>query len=74
MPQFISRLETMRQHLGSAADRNLFVDTRASGRSDLLTPIGPVLCSGLCGFAADSASSAGPGCSIDPVYTVDLWP
>ena len=31
VPQFVSRLAAMRRVLGSAADQNLVVDTRASG-------------------------------------------
>lgn len=31
IPQFVSRLATMRRAMGSAADQNLFVDTRATG-------------------------------------------
>jgi hypothetical protein len=31
IPQFVSRLATMRRVLGSAADQNLFIDTRATG-------------------------------------------
>jgi hypothetical protein len=31
IPQFVSRLATMRRVMGSAADQNLFIDTRATG-------------------------------------------
>src|SRR5262250_1646338 len=31
VPQFVSRLASMRRALGTAADQNLFVDTRAAG-------------------------------------------
>jgi len=31
IPQFVGRLATMRRVLGSAADQNLFIDTRATG-------------------------------------------
>lgn len=31
IPQFVSRLATMRRPMGNAADQNLFVDTRATG-------------------------------------------
>src|SRR5437762_13638921 len=31
IPQFASRLATMRRVIGAAADQNLFVDTRATG-------------------------------------------
>ena len=31
IPQFVSRLAIMRRAMGSAADQNLFVDTRATG-------------------------------------------
>src|SRR5579871_6985138 len=31
IPQFVSRLATMRRALGAAADQNLLVDTRAGG-------------------------------------------
>jgi RecA-family ATPase len=31
IPQFVSRLATMRRAMGNAADQNLFVDTRATG-------------------------------------------
>src|SRR5512132_4080924 len=31
IPPFVSRLATMRRVLGSAADQNLFIDTRATG-------------------------------------------
>ena len=31
VPQFVSRLATMRRIMGTAADQNLFVDTRATG-------------------------------------------
>src|SRR5437899_6863192 len=35
LPQFVSRLATMRRLLGPAADQNLFVDTRATGHSSV---------------------------------------
>src|SRR6184192_1592594 len=31
VPQFVSRLALMRRNMGTAADQNLFVDTRATG-------------------------------------------
>ena len=33
IPQFVSRLTTMRRAMGNAADQNLFVDTRATGHA-----------------------------------------
>jgi AAA domain len=62
MPQFVNRLATMRQHLGCAADRNLFVDTRASGHL-LSAP------QGLEHFLAAARAAAAEIIILDPLYS-----
>jgi hypothetical protein len=62
MPQFVNRLATMRQHMGSAADQNLFVDTRATGNL-LSAP------QGLQHFLAAARAAAAEIIILDPLYS-----
>jgi hypothetical protein len=62
MPQFVNRLATMRQHMGSAADQNLFVDTRASGNL-LSAPQGREH------FLAAARAAAAEIIILDPLYS-----
>jgi AAA domain len=62
VPQFVSRLATMRRLLGSAADQNLLVDTRASGHL-LSAP------HGLNHFLAAARAAAAQIILLDPLYS-----
>ena len=62
VPQFIRRLATMRHALGSAADQNLLVDTRASGHL-LSAP------QGLNHFLAAARAAAADIILLDPLYS-----
>jgi len=62
IPQFVSRLATMRHALGSAADQNLFVDTRATGHL-LSAP------QGLQHFLAAAQAAAAEIIVLDPLYS-----
>ena len=62
VPQFVSRLATMRRLLGSAADQNLLVDTRASGHL-LSAP------QGLNHFLAAARAAAADIILLDPLYS-----
>ena len=61
-PQFVSRLATMRRAMGSAADQNLFVDTRATGHL-LSAP------QGLQHFLAAAHAAAAEIIVLDPLYS-----
>jgi AAA domain len=62
IPQFVSRLATMRRAMGSAADQNLFVDTRATGQL-LSAP------QGLQHFLAAAQAAAAEIIVLDPLYS-----
>jgi hypothetical protein len=62
IPQFVSRLATMRRALGSLADRNLFVDTDATGHL-LSAP------EGLDHFLAAAQAAAAEIIVLDPLYS-----
>jgi hypothetical protein len=62
IPQFVSRLATMRRAMGSAADQNLFVDTRATGHL-LSAP------QGLQHFLAAAQAAAAEIIILDPLYS-----
>jgi AAA domain-containing protein len=62
IPQFVSRLATMRQVIGSAADQNLFVDTRATGH--LLSAS-----QGLQHFLTAAQAAAAEIIILDPLYS-----
>jgi len=62
VPQFVSRLATMRGLLGSAADENLLVDTRASGHL-LSAP------QGLNHFLAAARAASADIILLDPLYS-----
>jgi len=62
VPQFVSRLATMRRLLGAAADQNLLVDTRASGHL-LSAP------QGLNHFLAAARAAAAEIIILDPLYS-----
>ena len=62
IPQFVSRLATMRRAMGSAADQNLFVDTRATGHL-LSAP------QGLQHFLAAAHAAAAEIIILDPLYS-----
>ena len=62
VPQFIRRLATMRHALGSAADQNLLVDTRASGHL-LSAP------QGLNHFLAAARAASAEIILLDPLYS-----
>jgi hypothetical protein len=62
IPQFVSRLATMRRAMGSAADQNLFVDTRATGHL-LSAP------QGLQHFLAAAQAAAAEIIVLDPLYS-----
>ena len=62
VPQFVSRLATMRRLLGSVADQNLLVDTRASGHL-LSAP------QGLNHFLAAARAAAAQIILLDPLYS-----
>jgi hypothetical protein len=62
IPQFVSRLATMRRALGSAADQNLFLDTRATGHL-LSAP------QGLQHFLCAAQTAAAHVIVLDPLYS-----
>jgi hypothetical protein len=62
IPQFVSRLATMRRVLGSAADQNLFIDTRATGHL-LNAP------QGLQHFLTAAQAAAAEIIILDPLYS-----
>jgi hypothetical protein len=62
VPQFVSRLAIMRRAMGSAADQNLFVDTRATGH--LLSAA-----QGLQHFLAAAQAAAAEIIVLDPLYS-----
>jgi hypothetical protein len=62
IPQFVSRLATMRRAMGSAADQNLFVDTRATGHQ-LIAP------QGLQHFLSAAHAAAAEIIILDPLYS-----
>jgi hypothetical protein len=62
IPQFVSRLTSMRRSLGSAADANLLVDTRATGHL-LSAP------QGLQHFLAAAQAAAAEIIILDPLYS-----
>ncbi len=62
LPQFVSRLATMRKRMGPAADQNLFVDTRASGH--LLSGS-----QGLSHFLSAAHAAAAEIIILDPLYS-----
>jgi hypothetical protein len=62
IPQFVSRLATMRRAMGNAADQNLFVDTRATGHL-LSAP------QGLQHFLAAAQAAAAEIIVLDPLYS-----
>jgi hypothetical protein len=62
IPQFVNRLATMRRVMGTAADQNLFVDTRATGHL-LSAP------QGLQHFLAAAQAAAAEVIVLDPLYS-----
>lgn len=62
IPQFVSRLASMRRVLGTAADQNLFVDTRATGHL-LSAP------QGLQHFLTAAHAAAAEIIVLDPLYS-----
>ena len=62
VPQFVSRLAVMRRAMGSAADLNLLVDTRATGH---------LLCApqGMHHFLAAAKAAAAEVIILDPLYS-----
>jgi hypothetical protein len=62
IPQFVSRLATMRRVMGSVADQNLFVDTRATGHL-LSAP------QGLQHFLTAAQAAAAEIIILDPLYS-----
>lgn len=62
IPQFVSRLATMRRVMGRAADQNLLVDTRATGHL-LSAP------QGLQHFLAAAQAAAAEVIVLDPLYS-----
>ena len=62
LPLFVSRLATMRHAMGSAADQNLFIDTRATGHL-LSAP------QGLEHFLAAAQTAAAEIIVLDPLYS-----
>jgi hypothetical protein len=62
VPQFVSRLAVMRRAMGSAADLNLLVDTRATGH---------LLCApqGMNHFLAAAKAAAAEVIILDPLYS-----
>ena len=62
IPQFVSRLAIMRRTLGSAADQNLFIDTRATGH--LLSAS-----QGLQHFLCAAQAAAAHVLVLDPLYS-----
>src|SRR5499425_495915 len=62
IPQFVSRLAAMRRAMGSVADQNLFVDTRATGHLLSATQ-------GLQHFLAAARAAAAEIIILDPLYS-----
>ena len=62
VPQFVARLATMRKAMGSAADQNLLIDTRATGHL-LSAP------QGMNHFLAAAKSAAAEVIILDPLYS-----
>jgi len=62
IPQFVSRMASMRRVMGSAADQNLFVDTRATGHL-LSAP------QGLQHFLAAAQAASAEIIVLDPLYS-----
>jgi hypothetical protein len=62
LPQFVSRLATMRRSLGAAADQNLLVDTRAAGHL-LSAP------QGLNHFLVAAREASAEVIVLDPLYS-----
>src|SRR5271157_968481 len=62
VPQFVGRLAVMRRAMGSAADRNLLVDTRATGHL-LSAP------QGLNRFLSAAKAAAAEVIILDPLYS-----
>src|SRR5579859_3106821 len=62
IPQFVSRLATMRRAMGNAADQNLFVDTRATGNLLSAPP-------GLQHFLAAARVASAEIIILDPLYS-----
>jgi hypothetical protein len=62
IPQFVSRLATMRRPMGNGADQNLFVDTRATGHL-LSAP------QGLQHFLAAAQAASAEIIVLDPLYS-----
>jgi RecA-family ATPase len=62
VPQFVSRLATMRRSLGAAADQNLLVDTRAAGHL-LSAP------QGLNHFLVAAREASAEVIVLDPLYS-----
>ncbi|HTR65252.1 MAG TPA: AAA family ATPase [Terriglobales bacterium] len=62
IPQFVGRLATMRRLMGSAADQNLFIDTRATGHL-LSAP------QGLQHFLTAAQAAAAEIIILDPLYS-----
>jgi hypothetical protein len=62
IPQLVSRLATMRRVMGSAADQNLFIDTRATGHL-LSAP------QGLQHFLTAAQAAAAEIIILDPLYS-----
>src|SRR5258708_3006280 len=62
VPQFVGRLATMRRVMNSAADQNLFVDTRATGH---------LLCApqGMNHFLCAAKAAAAEVIILDPLYS-----
>jgi hypothetical protein len=62
VPQFVARLATMRRVMHSAADQNLFVDTRATGH---------LLCApqGMNHFLSAAKAAAAEVIVLDPLYS-----
>ena len=62
VPQFVNRLALMRRNMGTAADQNLFVDTRATGH--LLSAS-----QGLNHFLSAARAAAAEIVILDPLYS-----
>ena len=62
VPQFVARLAVMRKAMGAAADRNLLIDTRATGH---------LLCApqGMNHFLAAAKAAAAEVIILDPLYS-----
>ena len=62
VPQFVDRLATMRKAIGTTADQNLLIDTRATGH--LLSAL-----QGMNHFLAAAQSAAAEVIILDPLYS-----